>query len=303
MESSQAVRPGHARGDISAFSPEEASPMKDVGGFKKARFDPARELVIDIVKLGVRKHHVPILLELDVTDSRNLIRLQKQRTGVTLSFTGWVTKCIAQAVSEHQEMHALRKGSKALILFDDVDVLVTIEKAIDELEVPLPFVVRKANKKTVSQINDEIRSAQRETATRETMVLGDNPWYARIYLRLPGVVRGLIGPWMLRDPFAIKRNTGTVAVSSIGMMGNFGGWVIPVGPLPLQFAVGGIARKPGVHNDQIEAREILSLSFVFDHDVVDGAPVARFTSRLVELMESAFALDEAGLRDNPIKNG
>jgi pyruvate/2-oxoglutarate dehydrogenase complex dihydrolipoamide acyltransferase (E2) component len=29
---------------------------------------------------------------------------------------------------------------------------------------------------------------------------------------------------------------------------------------------------------------------MFDHDVVDGAPAARFTARLAELMESAFEL-------------
>jgi pyruvate/2-oxoglutarate dehydrogenase complex dihydrolipoamide acyltransferase (E2) component len=30
---------------------------------------------------------------------------------------------------------------------------------------------------------------------------------------------------------------------------------------------------------------------IFDHDIVDGAPAARFTKRLVELIESGFELD------------
>lgn len=274
--------------------------MKDAGGFTRETFDRSRNLVIDIVKLGMRKHHVPVMVELDVTNARRLIGLHKERTGVALSFAGWITKCVAQAVSENPRIHSLRKGSRGLILFEDVDVLVTVEKVFDGVEVPLPFVVRKANAKSVSEINDEIRSAQRQMATRETMTLGVNPWYAWIYLRLPGVLREMVGALMMRDPFAIKKNTGTVGVSSVGAIGGSGVWVIPVGPLPLQFAIGGLARKPWVHNDRIEIREILALSFVFDHDVVDGAPVARFTKRLVQLIESAFGLNEMGEQDNTV---
>jgi pyruvate/2-oxoglutarate dehydrogenase complex dihydrolipoamide acyltransferase (E2) component len=37
-------------------------------------------------------------------------------------------------------------------------------------------------------------------------------------------------------------------------------------------------------------REILNLTVMFNHDVVDGAPAARFTRRLVELIESGYGL-------------
>jgi len=43
---------------------------------------------------------------------------------------------------------------------------------------------------------------------------------------------------------------------------------------------------------RIEPREILSLTVVFDHDVIDGAPAARFARRLVELIKSGYGLDE-----------
>jgi pyruvate/2-oxoglutarate dehydrogenase complex dihydrolipoamide acyltransferase (E2) component len=43
---------------------------------------------------------------------------------------------------------------------------------------------------------------------------------------------------------------------------------------------------------RIESREYLSLTIIFDHDVIDGAPAARFTRRLVELIESGYGLDE-----------
>jgi pyruvate/2-oxoglutarate dehydrogenase complex dihydrolipoamide acyltransferase (E2) component len=34
------------------------------------------------------------------------------------------------------------------------------------------------------------------------------------------------------------------------------------------------------------------LTLVFDHDVIDGAPAARFVHRLAELIESGYGLDE-----------
>jgi pyruvate/2-oxoglutarate dehydrogenase complex dihydrolipoamide acyltransferase (E2) component len=37
---------------------------------------------------------------------------------------------------------------------------------------------------------------------------------------------------------------------------------------------------------------MLDLTVAFDHDVVDGAPAARFVKRLVELIESGYGLEE-----------
>ena len=43
-------------------------------------------------------------------------------------------------------------------------------------------------------------------------------------------------------------------------------------------------------DDRLLMREHLGLTVLFDHDVTDGAPVARFVARLQELMESAYGL-------------
>ena len=43
---------------------------------------------------------------------------------------------------------------------------------------------------------------------------------------------------------------------------------------------------------RIEPREILNLTVAFDHDVVDGAPAARFVRRLLEVIESGYGLAE-----------
>ena len=49
--------------------------------------------------------------------------------------------------------------------------------------------------------------------------------------------------------------------------------------------------KPAEVEDRVEPREILDLTIIFDHDVIDGAPAARFTRKVVELIESGCGLD------------
>jgi pyruvate dehydrogenase E2 component (dihydrolipoamide acetyltransferase) len=49
--------------------------------------------------------------------------------------------------------------------------------------------------------------------------------------------------------------------------------------------VGRIAAKPVVKNEEIAIRKMMTLSLVFDHRVVDGAPAARFLDYLCELIE------------------
>jgi pyruvate/2-oxoglutarate dehydrogenase complex dihydrolipoamide acyltransferase (E2) component len=76
------------------------------------------------------------------------------------------------------------------------------------------------------------------------------------------------------------------------MFGQKSGWGFLPTPYSLMLIVGGIARKPAVVDDHIEPRELLSLTVIFDHDVVDGAPAARFVKRLMELIESGYGLVE-----------
>jgi pyruvate/2-oxoglutarate dehydrogenase complex dihydrolipoamide acyltransferase (E2) component len=54
--------------------------------------------------------------------------------------------------------------------------------------------------------------------------------------------------------------------------------------------VGGIGQKPEVVDGQIALRDYLSLTVSFDHNMIDGAPAARFTERLKDLIESGYGL-------------
>jgi pyruvate/2-oxoglutarate dehydrogenase complex dihydrolipoamide acyltransferase (E2) component len=88
-----------------------------------------------------------------------------------------------------------------------------------------------------------------------------------------------------------KKHLGTVGVTAIGMKGRFPGWVIGMGgPIATLVAVGGITKKPGVVEEKILIRDYLPVSITADHSIVDGGPLARFVSRLTELLESGYGL-------------
>jgi hypothetical protein len=79
------------------------------------------------------------------------------------------------------------------------------------------------------------------------------------------------------------------------MFGQGTAWGIPQAQnYTLGLTVGGIARKPGVvrtdDGERIEPREHLSLTLSIDHEVVEGAPAARFTNRLKVLIEGGAIL-------------
>ena len=62
--------------------------------------------------------------------------------------------------------------------------------------------------------------------------------------------------------------------------------------MSLQVVVGGVTVRARVVRDNIETRDVLDLTVTIDHNVVDGAPAARFGAELRTLIENASALDE-----------
>ena len=87
-----------------------------------------------------------------------------------------------------------------------------------------------------------------------------------------------------------KKYRGTVELSAVGMFGKGSSWGIPPAGPTLTIIVGGIGEKAGVVDGHIATLEYLSMTISFDHDIIDGAPAARFTERLKDLIESGYGL-------------
>lgn len=259
-------------------------------GFTVQPFPRSRRLVLDAMHAGSRKHMIHGLVEFDVTKPRELLRSHRERTGESLSFTAFVLHCVGAAVAEDKMIHACRNWRGRLVLFDDVDVNTIIEIELEGRRFPLAYVVRAVNRRSVRELHDEIRQVQRNPDSShgaQTMSL------MRWYVRLPGFLRGLAYRILPLNPHWLKRIGGTANVTAVGMFGEGGGWGIPIPLYTLNLTLGGIATKPGIVEGRIEPREFLSVTLSFDHDIVDGAPAARFAERLKRLIERADGLVEA----------
>ena len=92
-------------------------------------YPSSRLLTFDLGKIGLGKHHVRALLEVDVTEARRRIR-KLRHTGMHVSFFGWLLKTASDCVA-------------------------------------LPYGVRKADQKTLGQVYQEIESTKSESVTSE----------------------------------------------------------------------------------------------------------------------------------------
>lgn len=259
------------------------------GKYLSVPFPKARQAVVDSLQHARRMNVFHVITEVDVTEVRRWIRKTREETGEALSFTAFLTSCVARAVDEDRSMHAYRTGNR-LIMYDEVDISVIIEREVAGDRVPIfPHVVKAANTKTAREIHDEIRRAQRE----EVDPSGRGKWIER-YPLLPAFIRNLLWRRLLGSPHWRRRVTGTVAISAVGMFGKGAAWGIPVPTYTLSITVGGIAEKPAVVDGRVEAREYLSMTISFDHNVVDGAPAGRFLNRLKGLIEGGYGVLDEG---------
>ncbi len=249
-------------------------------------FPKTRRLMEDGGRLARQKHLIHGLFELDVTEARRAIRDHRAATGESLSFTAFVIACLGRAVDKDKAVQACRTWRERLVIFDDVDVNTLFEVEVDGRKMIRPHVIRAANRKTVRQIHEEIRAFQAGHAA------GQEARFIEKFVLLPGFVRRLFLRILLKSPQRLKAMNGTVALSSVGMFGAGGGWGLPVSNHTLQITLGGVATRPALLDGQVQNREFLCVTISIDHDLVDGAPAARFAQRLKELVEGCYGIDE-----------
>ena len=263
----------------------------DGGAFQVIPKSRTHRVVEAALEVGARRHLVHALVEVDVTGPRRRLLEHRARTGEALSFTAFLVGCLARAVEAHPRVHACRDWRGRLVIFEEVDVATLVEPAPGE--VAIPHLLRAANRRTHRQLHEELRAVQArpgDSAQRGGRL-------ARLAPLLPGPLLRLGLRLLARHPRWMKRTSGTAVLTSVGMFGGGGGWGIGIAPLhTLAVTVGGIARRPGLDGERVEARELLALTVTVDHDVVDGAPAARFVEAFRRLVEAGHGLDEPPAR-------
>lgn len=245
-------------------------------------FHSERRVVADIVHTASKKHMIQALIEVDVTSARRRLREIKEETGESLSFTGFIIFCCARAVDADRHIQAYRDWRNRLVIFDDVDVFTPIESSKDGRNVVLPIVIKGANRKSLGEIHREIRQAQAGQ--------GDGGRPGGAIGAMPSFIRRWVFGLLQRAPHLMKQIGGTIVVTSVGMFGTGAGWGIPITSQTLSVTVGGIVPRVSLVDGVPQARDHLCLTIGFDHEIVDGAPAARFVQCLKTLIEDGAGL-------------
>lgn len=259
--------------------------------FKEKRFPKSRIGTLDVFAVGLKKHHVKALIELDVTLARELIRQHKE-AGRSISFTAWMVKTISRTVEAFENVHAYLKNKRTRLVFEDIDISIMVEREHGGEKAPLPYVLRQTQRKSVDEITAEINDAKTRTLGKDEVAMNSsrNSLWANMYFSLPGWLRRLVWKYFAVAPRQAQRMMGSIIFTSIGMFGEVRGWFVHTGVHPLGFGAGSIVKKPAVVDDKIEIREFLHLTILLDHDVVDGVEMAKFIARLSEDIESGAGL-------------
>jgi len=84
--------------------------MNDTGTYEEREFPTFRNPTIDTLNQGLKKHHVPFLFEVDVTEGRKSLNELKASNGEAISFTGW-------AKNQWAEQLIVAENSKAEDVF------------------------------------------------------------------------------------------------------------------------------------------------------------------------------------------
>ena len=84
----------------------------------------------------------------------------------------------------------------------------------------------------------------------------------------------------------------TISISNFGVLGGGGLWATPIINFPevAILAVAKIHKQPLVRNDAIVIRDVLNLSWSFDHRVIDGDLAVSFSHYFSTLLENPAPL-------------
>jgi hypothetical protein len=186
----------------------------------------------------------------------------------------------------NKHMQAVRTWREKIVIFEDVDVNTMFEVEVNDRKIIRPHILRAVNRKALREVHEEIRAFQTEHES------GREANFIDWFVLLPAFIRRFFLGMLFKNPHWLKDMNGTVSLTSVGMFGNGGGWGIPVSNHTLQITLGGVAERPAFVNGQLENREYLCVTISLDHDIVDGAPAARFIQRLKELVESGYGITE-----------
>jgi pyruvate/2-oxoglutarate dehydrogenase complex dihydrolipoamide acyltransferase (E2) component len=243
--------------------------------FRKEKLSFARKAVIAFASVTKEKNTIHSFTEVDISIPRKLLHDYAERNGERISFTGYITKCLANTITKYPRLNSFIRGN-SIVYLNDITISILIERELDGDAVPEPLGIKNCGNKSLYSIHKEIRNAQKNQDNRLGGLSG-NSWFQYIpAFLLKSFIR------IADKNISMGVEYGKIAITAVGMFSHNPIWFIPHGSATVLLTIGSINNKVVSIDGVFEAREHLCLTVSFNHDIVDGAPAARFMNDLVE---------------------
>ena len=218
------------------------------------KMDHVRKMIAEHMVRSVHTApHVATFAEVDmsrIVNFRERVKSEfERREGFKLTYTAFFVDAAARALKEFPYLNASVDGDKIILKkYINIGVAVAVGQ---NLIVP---VIKDADQRNLLGIARKINELTEKARNKR------------------------LAPDDVQD--------GTFTITNPGIFGNTVGIAIINQPQVAILDTGAIKKRPVVIDDAIAIRPIMVMSLSYDHRIIDGAMAARFTQRVVEILEN-----------------
>jgi pyruvate dehydrogenase E2 component (dihydrolipoamide acetyltransferase) len=246
----------HALQGEPAPAPETALPATEPDVIERIPLSGVRAIIAERMAMSVHTTaRVTLVMEVDATQLVQMRERLKGRVegewGFAPGYNDLLAKMTATALRKFPYMNA-RLTEDAILHLRGINM----GMAVDTERGLLVPVIRDADQKSLRHFGLEFRQLVERARQRKS---------------LPDDLTG-----------------GTFTITSLGAFGIDAFTPVINYPEAAILGIGRIAPRPTVVDGQLTVRTMCTLSLVFDHRLVDGAPAARFLAYLKEIIEEPY---------------
>ena len=129
------------RSDVPGFRTQLEGTQDAPIAYHTAPFSQQRRMVVASATAGRMQNNIHAIFEVDISEPRLFMKQYREKTGESLSLTGFVITCLARAVRDHPLMNSFRRGNQ-IVFLENVTVSAMVERQINGEYIPEPFGIR-----------------------------------------------------------------------------------------------------------------------------------------------------------------
>lgn len=230
-----------------------------------------RRMVEDAIFLQKQQGFVHALVEIDITEIRQKIKMQRRLQGGALSLSAYLMHCFSQALAKHPEIQAFPIGNKRIIP-KQVALFVPTVSTYQGQPALRAKIIKNAADKSPFELELEYQQFQQSPPEPHP--------YEIAFLRLPQWLRRLAYYFIMRIPSFRLKHTGTAYFTSVNKYVKGEVQVVPAPFQSIGMLVTSVTSRMVWQDDSVHKRDILLCTLSANHVVTDGAQLAIFINSL-----------------------